>query len=473
MMSYPYIMPGETFFSPEYILYPHEGGWPKGVTKFRIFTRDNFTPLPRNVDEQTSLGLQTLWISRHYQDWRKVRLRFSDIPDIAAEARAAGIRHLTIARATALDFCLPHQVRKELGGLSELRLAFQRCRDEGSRCTLFISCRLIRETTINASSQSDEWYVENVAGQRHGDNWTYHPRMLPAFPIQQIGSRAAYYICPASQNWRKSLFAFVDKLVRDWDADGLMFDQSFSTGELCFNPLHDHKPSDYLKNLELVLREIKFLITRSKKDGLLGGEGHWDKSTEWMNFTWDWYEMTPEEPAAPFHMAFPQARTMIKCSTDISHINRLFTAGYQLDLYLEEGSGRLSSYPELSEYLQSLFRFKSRFRRFFDSREEYLYTEHIHCSRTSAWYRSHKHGDEFLVLITARDGSADRFNLEIDVEAMTGKRHVRIEEWSRELRLLHTASYSAHAELTVEVGHNDFTALLCSPAAGREAFSHP
>jgi len=120
---YPFIQPGETWDSPVFVLYPHEGDWRRGVLRFKQHAAQTFTPVPTSPDRDATIGQQTLWISWHYQDWREPRHRFRDIPDIAAEARAAGFREMTIARATELDFCLPHKVREPLGTSEELKAA--------------------------------------------------------------------------------------------------------------------------------------------------------------------------------------------------------------------------------------------------------------------------------------------------------------------------------------------------------------
>ena len=49
--------------------------------------------------------------------------------------------------------------------------------------------------------------------------------MTPRMPVQQIGSRAAYYVCPGSKNWRKAFLQLVDQVSDAWGFRGFMFYQ--------------------------------------------------------------------------------------------------------------------------------------------------------------------------------------------------------------------------------------------------------
>ena len=66
-------------------------------------------------------------------------------------------------------------------------------------------------------------------------------------------------------------------------------------------------------------------------------------------------------------------------------INRVFTAGYWLDMMLEDGIGRLRDYPELMEYPESLSRFKRRFLQFFEKRDAYLHDMQVTCHGKTSW----------------------------------------------------------------------------------------
>src|SRR4029079_3794648 len=138
------------------------GDWRLGVMKFEQFTDKAFVPVksPPALDE--TLGQFTFWISWHFQDWQKVKHNFPALPAIAAEAREAGFNQITLVRATALDFCLPHVLREPLGTSGQLRTAVEKCRELGVNVIPFVTCRLIRPDTVPPEQQR-EWFKEDIA----------------------------------------------------------------------------------------------------------------------------------------------------------------------------------------------------------------------------------------------------------------------------------------------------------------------
>lgn len=460
---YPYIRPGETWKSPAFVIYPHDGDWHRGILKFKEHASRTFRTLPSTPERDASVGQFSFWMSWHYQDWQNVKHTFKDIPAIAEEARAAGLREMTLARGTVLDFCLPHVVREELGSVEGLRAAIDEARKRGVNITPFISCQLIRQESIGADRNPPEWYKENIAGQRGGDNWTYDPHMTPAMPILQIGSRAAWYICAGSKGWRDGFRDLVDQVSDEWGCHGLMFDQSSECGpiNICFNPLHDHRPDQTTILFNRAMLEArKRLEDKFGNEAVISGEGQWDAATEWMDFTWTWTCFGDTEPAAPFFMAFPRVRACFKCTDHIPQINRVFTCGYWVDINLEDGAARLGDYPELTRYLASLAAFKQQFSPFFNRRDFYLHTIGTDCpSDDRIWIRSHRVGNEALVMVTDADGNDKDVEIELDIEQLIGSDNATLTVWSRKLEELESRDVGAKALLRVAIPPEDFVGI--------------
>jgi len=462
---YPFIEPGGSWTSPDFVLYPHAGDWRRGVLKFKEHADKTYTPVASTPDRDATIGQFTLWISWHYQDWQDLKYTFRDIPAIAAEARAAGFREMTVARATALDFCLPHVIRRPLGTAEEFREAVTEARRRGVNVIPFTTCHIVREDTIGPDRDPAEWYRENAAGQRAGGNWTYDPHMTPNMPIAQLGSRAGYYMCPGSKNWHKAFFQLVEQVSEEWGCRGLMFDQSMECGEaLCFNPHHGHRPDETITILAETLAEARRRLAEKFGDeAVLSGEVQWDASTEWMNYTWDWFCLEADEFMAPFFMAFPRARQCLKCTDYRPQINRIFASGYWLDIYLEEGGARLGDWPELTAYLASLAVFKQRFSPFFNRRDFYLYTLGTRCSNEGVWARAHRCGDETLVLACQAEGHAVDVDLELDPAILIGRADARLTVWSRTLEKLDARDAAGPCQVKLTIPAEDFVALHVRP----------
>jgi hypothetical protein len=214
-----------------------------------------------------------------------------------------------------------------------------------------------------------------------------------------------------------------------------------------------------------VLRETrKRLAERFGDDAALSGEGQWDAATEYLDFTWDWHFFDAKEIMAPFHMAFPRARQCMKCTDYIPQINRIFTAGYWLDMWLEDGQAKLADYPELTEYLASLARFKERFSRFFNQRDAYLHTLGSQCDDPTVWIRGHRSGDEALVMVADVEGDAKEIEIRLDPTELIGAAKAVMTVWSRQLEETGRLKTDGTSAVRLELQENDFVAVHATPA---------
>jgi hypothetical protein len=461
---YPFIAPGADWQSPTFVLYPHSGDWHNGILKFKDYSDRAFTPVRSTPVRDETLGQQCLWLGWAFQDWQNTPMKFKDMPAIAAEARRGGFRELSLW-GTFDYFRLPHTILSPLGSDADFKKAVEDCRAVGVNAVPIISCRLINPATLAPAADKPEWFVENVAGQTLADNWSYHPDMIPRLPIRQLGSYAAYYACEGSRQWRASYFDFLKKIVDAWGLRGVVFDQAtvtiHNTSGLCFNPRHSHAPDGQWQCLTDALMDTKrYLRDQFGPEAVLAGESLWDLATEWTDYTSDW-AMIGDEPLAPFHMAFPRARQSIKCLDQRAMLNRIFTGGYWIELYLEEGAGRLRDYPELSAYLNSLAEFKKHFSHFFNKRDAYLHNLFTQATPADgAWVRVHRSGNEALVLVTHRDGRAEKLELTMDTRAILGDGPHRAVIYSRTLEQRGSRSDdSGKITANIDIPAEDFIAL--------------
>jgi hypothetical protein len=263
-------------------------------------------------------------------------------------------------------------------------------------------------------------------------------------------------------------------MVNTWGLRGVIFDQAVvtvhNTSGLCFNPRHMHHPDGQWQCLTDALIGTKEDLQRQfGNEAVLAGESLWDLATEWTDYTSDW-AMIADEPLAPFHMAFPRARQSIKCMGQKAMLNRIFTGGYWIELYLQEGGARLRDYPELTRYLQSLWEFKRRFARFFNRRDAYLHDMYVHVRPAEgAWVRVHRSGDEALVLVTERDGHPAALDLAVAAQGILGAGKHRAVVYSRTLEQRGTLSSDDADKITthLDVPAEDFVALHITRAESK------
>lgn len=461
---YPYIRNGESWQSPVFVVYPHDGDWHYGVLKFAEYTKTAFKQVNTSPESEESLGEFSLWMSWIFQNWRDVKYKFTDLAGIAREAKDAGFAYFALLTFCDRYFLLPHHLNKYLGSVEDFRKAIEDSRNFGVDIMPFISCHLINDMTIKNKNEADEWYRTDVAGHRHGDNWTYHYDMAPVMPIRQIPTHAAYYICPGSKNWTREYTSFLHEFSEKWGAISIGFDQSFPIGSgLCFNPAHHHnKPDDYCQLMTEMLRKTHQYFKSRNPKGIMEGECQWDNSTQWQELTWDWLVMGDEEETAPFQMAFPKSRSCVKAINSISCINRIFTAGYWIDLYINDGGVQLGSYPELTKHLSSLAAFKKKFIKFFcRNRDAYFHNMYVETDKPEgAWVRVHKTGNEALIMVTEKDGKETDINLTIDLKSILEEGQKELTVYSRTLQKLNVLKANDKAELKIHLPKEDFVGIF-------------
>src|SRR6185436_14391291 len=113
--------------------------------------------------------------------------------------------------------------------------------------------------------------------------------------------------------------------------------------------------------------------------------------------------------------------------------------------------------------------FKKHFSRFFNKRDAYL---HNLCAQAipadGAWVRVHRSGDEALVLVTHRDGRAEKFELTLDARAILGDGPHRAVIYSRTLEQRGSRSDdSGKITANIDIPAEDFVALHLMRGASR------
>jgi hypothetical protein len=264
-------------------------------------------------------------------------------------------------------------------------------------------------------------------------------------------------------------------MARDWGFRGLLFDVSFDwVGDLCFNPLHEHdNPDQDPQCLADAMRESREQLVRQfgPDDVVFSGECQWDVATEFQDLTWDWATIGDQGSVEDhivteaFDMAFPRAKSCTKCTTERNQINRVFASGRLIEMYLEEGTGRLGDYPELTAYLQTLLAFKRRFVDCLARREAYLRDMFISLTPAQGIVaRTHRHRDQALVMVANVSKSPISVQFTLDLGQMLGSAKQKLEAWSRELKHLSTTVAALSATLALDIPAEDFVGVHITAA---------
>lgn len=231
----PYVEPGQSYEMPELVLSFQKGSWHACADRYREWcdTWMRFTPRPAWVKECDSwMTVQLLSQSD------RLRYRYSDLPGLAEEAKAAGIRALRVIgwNRGGQDNLLPdHSTDPRLGTRQELVEAIRRCEAIGVRVILFIK--------FNWADRAEDWTKNELIRYAEKDpfgnpyvnsGWGYDTLA----ELTGLANRSYYVMCHSAPAWQEIALSEMKK-ARDLASSGAHIDESIPRGR-CYDRSHGH-----------------------------------------------------------------------------------------------------------------------------------------------------------------------------------------------------------------------------------------
>jgi hypothetical protein len=234
---YPYVRPGETWTSPEFVVRPYRGTWHEAARLYRAWydSEFNLAPQPRWVTESSGwlLGIlkqqngEILWDYRH------------GIDRLAAVALAHGLDTIGLFGWAhgGHDYLYPDYIPDPgMGGEAALREAIRRTRERGLRVVLYANGQLMDTSTAfyryqgnRATSQREntEPYVSSIR------------KFYSSTPVTFAQG------CCGAAPWSSRMRDLAQQALR-LGADGILYDQLGVIGPgHCHAPDHRHcRPSE-------------------------------------------------------------------------------------------------------------------------------------------------------------------------------------------------------------------------------------
>lgn len=398
---YPHVAPGETWHSPEFILYPHAGNWQEGARPYREFVSCSLPPAPKSKYLAGALGFRTIWCANSY-DNRPI-CRFKELPAVAKDALDHGCHEISLWVWTDRYMELPYRLHPALGTEEELREAISACREMGVNLVPFTSVRGIRPET-----QPDEWFEHDRLGHRRYQSWSYHPDFIPPFNPPFYDSFVSAMVCPASRGWGEAYLQGAGQLAK-WGFSSVGFDQIYVNAP-CYNEAHDHKPQETAAGFHRVLREGIEIGRQVDPDGTFSGEFFGDIAQTFQQYTWDWFTQDPEV-AAPYRFVFPGYRIGFLVDRSLRWLLEGFTHGFYLNFYPNGGTGQIADVAQFSDTVKQLASLRRTFSRFFEDGQYFGSTPVQGKFGAAALYRSR---DEFLLILANPHAEPAPVDLAVD-----------------------------------------------------------
>lgn len=339
------IEPHQAWSCPEYILTPHTHGWAEGIEPFRDWVKEHYAaqrryPLPKHVKE--GLGFQTIFLAEQYSEHSlsKTVYQWSDLPDVAKEAKEHGLDEICIWYWCPV-FQIPFPDPYPLGATyAEMAAAVKECRELGVNINLFVSFMILRDPSAAAFG---------VKATDKG--WVYHTDLIPRFnPAYATEGLEGY----ANLNDPKYRQALRDEFKRlnDLGLHSFMWDVYNAAEET-------YEVSD----------EIVKLSKPGNPMATFGGETTTDaeRDSAFCDYTWNWSghgdfrPLTSVLPAPRFNMNIDHSPRDVKLAfMDNGYINAMQAAPDGVT-----GSAKISDFPEFSKALKQCAKLRKQFLRYF------------------------------------------------------------------------------------------------------------
>ncbi|TDE11188.1 DUF6259 domain-containing protein [Jiangella asiatica] len=385
---YPFIEPGTTWDSGDYVLLVHPGDWYAGARAYRSFAAARYPyRAPRRIQE--ALGIRSVWPAVRNAP---PTFPIDELPEYAAEIADPdlGLAELCVWHWWVRNG-YPIVLDPRLGTEDDLRNALRRCREAGVPVSLFVSHHLVR----NGPETDAEWLHLDATGQAVTSDWTYGPGFLPVFPVAFLGTHTMTRGSALSSGWRETGLQAYRRLL-DLGATSICFDQFSAWPEPNLNPTADGRPDEEGERLLAFGNRARALIRTASPGGTFSGEHVTDVKVPVLDYSWEWCSAHQLADAAPFRYVFPQFRLNANVNEHSRGALLAFMEGALLNVMPGSmHSRRLADCPELLAVLRKLARLRRRFLRYFTA-GQFRFLEGLRAHACAA--RLYTHGDDVLVI---------------------------------------------------------------------------
>jgi hypothetical protein len=348
---FPFIPPGGSWTSPPVVAHFHEGTWYAAADFYRDWFAERF-PLDKG---ESWLYHEDAWQSTiiSYPD-DTVLFRFSDLPQLARDAKSYGINVIQIDGwdVGGIDRGFPeYEPDPRLGTREELVLAIADCQAAGVRFLMFANVQSVNtETELFRESLEGE-----VARDAYGNpsilmGWGYHT------VLGYLGPAAPKQVAMRTEGaFQEHIVEALSRLV-DLGIDGLQLDKT------SLDPLVDYRAGAdsalaYRRGLVTIMESVKQRGQDRNAEFRLATEGWLDRLVPIADAAYTRVFEQDHVPALEY--TFPEYRlTNCLMGVDFSLANTCIRFGHIINFECDNLHGSTASRRRLAEYVAELLRLR-------------------------------------------------------------------------------------------------------------------
>ena len=356
-MFFPFLSGHDTYTSPPVVLHFHAGGWWESARYYRRWFNDT---VARMEFDEGGMAQWDAWQATFMDTPEgRVRYRFEDLPQFAAEAKEAGIHVIQISgwHAGGIDSNYPSFAEPEprLGTREEFAAAIKACQDMGVTVLIW--------TNANQMNLETDWYRDELhkyaIQNPHG-----HPQMPLGYGFDSLLHLMGYTV-PRMVAGNLAHPEFRQIIMDEWEkahalgAQAFLIDKIIS-GEpyhLDFNP---DAPGRIESNAhQSLLAAVGAFSERLKADGIpLALETAWDRMMPFGTALYNRYFGQDHIPVQ--EVIFPEIKPTC-CLTgdfDFGLVNKCLRFGHIIVIEGINQAGSIADFPHLQPYVKEAIRLR-------------------------------------------------------------------------------------------------------------------
>jgi Domain of unknown function (DUF6259) len=360
----PYIQPGETRALTPIAIAAYQGSWHQGVAIYRRW-RDTWMARPRIPAWASG---PHAWQQLHINSPEdELRLRFTDLPQIAEECARQGVRAIQLVgwNDGGQDQGNPsHDPDPRLGTFAELKDAIHRCHAMGVKIVLFA-----KFTWADRATPSFRYDLVRMAIKDPYGDYYLHPgyQYQTATQIMDINTKRLVPMCFQSDEYLRLCDQEFKKAL-ELGAAGILFDECLHHGPalLCFDENHGHRyGAPVYANDRRLIQNFSRLSTPIDPEFLYAGEACYDWEMEAYHLSYFRSENKAHIPLSRFMLPEGLFMTAVTGFNDRNMVNQCLMYRYIISYEPFNFKGRLGDYPQTVAYGRQMDALRTELRHYF------------------------------------------------------------------------------------------------------------
>lgn len=366
-VKFPYVRPGETWRSAEYVTRPHPGDWHESAQRYRAWANSWFQQPARPEWVKQFKGMLLVILRQQYGD---VMWHYDDIPWLYEEAKKSGVDTVALFGWTEAGHDNQYPIYKPdpaMGGEPALRKALAEVSRRGGHTLLYLQGHLMDATTDWYKDRGHAFAATNMWGSPYFEQWNkgYESSLLRQYTHKLFAT-----VCTLDDEW-SDLMVKEGKEKLGYGATALIYDQCGGSSYLCYN-VPQVKPSQ-----AFVMSRVKLLRTlREKLKPVAPNFGfmveyNTDVYAQWVDFIHGAGQgnfLSDVSYPALFRYTFPEIIMTARQQAvrlDARHVNYTFTYGFRYEMESRYRADmetlRGGDAAELSEYMRQTSALRDRY----------------------------------------------------------------------------------------------------------------